>query len=152
MMHCEWYKNSNTQMHDPDMEHLQSKDSATCAVWEWVKGECHRRKGDRMPEMSEGDLKVAARRLGIEVDRLRVILNSFVSVGWITSDKRVRSWRRWQNKSSGKSIWEMKQQIEMIEEARHRLKEWGSDAEKKEGLPKFRTRIRELKERIMWAN
>ena len=150
-MPCEWYKNSNTQMHDPDMERLQSEDSASCAVWEWVKGECHRRNSDRMPNLSDDDYEVAARRLGIDLERIKTILNAFVRVRWITTDKRVRSWQRWQTKPTGQSVWTMKQQLEMAEAARDQLKEWATEEVKKEKLPPLNARIRSLKERIVWA-
>ena len=150
-MPSNWYKNSNTQMHDPDMEKLQNLDSATCAVWEWVKGECHRRDSDRMPEMSDAEYEVAARRLGIGMDRMKSILNALVGVGWITQHKRVRSWHKWQMKPSGQSVWSMKQQLEMAQREKERLKEWATKEVRKEKLPHINKRIKELKERIVWA-
>lgn len=150
-MPSEWYKNSHTQMHDPDMEKLQNQDCATCAVWEWVKGECNRQESDRVPDMSDEEYDVAARRLGIDVPRMRAILNSLVEIRWITRERRVRSWNRWQTKSSGQSVWAMKQQLEMVTKERDKMKEWATGDERKAKIPPLNRRIKELKERIMWA-
>jgi hypothetical protein len=124
-MSAEWYKNSSTQMHDPDMESIQSNDPASCAVWEWVKGECRRNNSDKLDSLSDDEVTVASRRLGIEPDRMKNILNLIASVGWITPDKRVRSWSKWQTSNPRKgnpprSRWERKQDLEAIDE---RLKE-----------------------------
>jgi len=124
-MSAEWYKNSSTQMHDPDMESIQSNDPASCAVWEWVKGECRRNNSDKLDSLSDDEVTVASRRLGIEPDRMKNILNLISAVGWITPDKRVRSWSKWQTSNPRKgnpprSRWERKQDLEAIDE---RLKE-----------------------------
>jgi len=126
-MSGEWYKNSSTQMHDPDMESIQSSDPASCAVWEWVKGECRRNNSDKLDFLSDDEIAIASRRLGVEPDRMKNILNLIVSVGWITPDKRVRSWGKWQTNSPRKgnpprSRWERKQDLEAIDE---RMKELG---------------------------
>ena len=104
-----------------------------------------------MPNLSDDDYEVAARRLGIDLERIKTILNAFVRVRWITTDKRVRSWQRWQTKPTGQSVWTMKQQLEMAEAARDQLKEWATEEVKKEKLQPLNARIRSLKERIVWA-
>ena len=119
-MSSEWYKNSSSQMHDPDMEELQRGDPASCAVWEWVKGECKRNDSDSLSCMSVEELSVASRRLGIDPERMKSILNKIVSVGWITGEKKVRSWGKWQSGSARRGVpprtrWERKQDLEAID-------------------------------------
>jgi len=92
---------------------------------EWVKGECRRNNSDKLDSLSDDEVTVASRRLGIEPDRMKNILNLISAVGWITPDKRVRSWSKWQTSNPRKgnpprSRWERKQDLEAIDE---RLKE-----------------------------
>lgn len=98
----EWYKNSSQQMNDPEMEHLQSVDSASCAVWEWAKGMCKQRDDCCVPVMKKVEEGIVARRLGITSKRLRVIVKEMEELGWIDTKgevfMRLKGWKGWQAK------------------------------------------------------
>lgn len=95
-----WYKTSSHQMDDPEMEYLQSVDCASCAVWEWIKGQCKQRDSDRIPSMGKVEIKMVCRRLGIDTERLDLIVKELESIGWVgTGDDffvEVARWETWQ--------------------------------------------------------
>ena len=88
-------------MDDPEMEYLQSVDSASCAVWEWMKGLCKQRDESRIPEMGKVEVKMVCRRLGIDEDRLNSIVGELNELGWVDSTQgacfvAVTKWDMWQ--------------------------------------------------------
>lgn len=90
-----WYRNSTLQMDDGEMEHIQSLDCASCAVWEWIKGDCQKRSSDTVRNLSEADLQSVSRRLGIDSSRFSQISQSLQNIGWIVGG-RLRGWVKWQ--------------------------------------------------------
>jgi hypothetical protein len=91
-----WYRNSTLQMDDPEMEWLQSKDSASCAVWEWLKGDCQKHETDQIRQLSDIDKEMVSKRLGIDSPRFSQISQSLQALGWISQDLRITNWPKWQ--------------------------------------------------------
>ncbi len=95
-----WYKTSSHQMDDPEMEYLQSVDCASCAVWAWIKRQCKQRDSDRIPSMRKIELKIVVRRLGIDTDRLDLIVKVLEHNGWVGIGDaffvQVARWETWQ--------------------------------------------------------
>ena len=96
-----WYKTSSHQMDDPEMEYLQSVDCASCAVWEWLKGQCKQRDSCRVPDIGNVELKMVCRRLGIDIKRMEKIIDEMMDIGWVTKPDdcfvEVGKWDTWQN-------------------------------------------------------
>ena len=90
-----WYRNSTLQMDDAEMEWLQSKDAASCAVWEWYKCDSQKRGDGSIRDLSEQEKDTISRRLGIDSPRFSQISQNLHAVKWI-SQKAIRGWQKWQ--------------------------------------------------------
>jgi len=95
-----WYKTSSHQMDDPEMEYLQSVDCASCAVWEWLKGQCKQRDSCKVPEIGKVELKMVCRRLGIDMKRMGKVIEEMVEIGWVAKPEgcfvEISKWDTWQ--------------------------------------------------------
>jgi hypothetical protein len=91
-----WYRNSTLQMDDPEMEWLQSQDTASCAVWEWLKSDCQKHETDQIRQLSDIDQTMVAKRLGIDSPRFSQVSQRFQKLGWISQDLRITKWSKWQ--------------------------------------------------------
>lgn len=81
-----WYQTPTLQMMTADMEWLQSLDCASCAVLEWYKGDCVQRETNRIRDLSEMEMQVVARRLGIDSPRFSQISQNLKTARFITED------------------------------------------------------------------
>lgn len=86
---------SDAQMDDPEMEELQDRDDASCAVWEWLKCDASKRGTDEVRELSAEETLRITKRLGIDPQRFRQIIHQLVKLKWITKG-RLRNWAKYQ--------------------------------------------------------
>jgi hypothetical protein len=82
-------------MDDAEMEWLQSKDAASCAVWEWYKCDSQKRGDGSVRTLSEQEVDTISRRLGIDSPRFSQISQNLHAVKWI-SQNVIRGWQKWQ--------------------------------------------------------
>lgn len=106
-----WYRNSTLQMDDPEMEWLQGKDPATCAVWEWLKGDCQKRGTNKVRTLSDQETETISRRLGIDSPRFSQISKSLQDVGWV-SQGSLKGWEKWQSDGRSHSEDALRKQVE----------------------------------------
>lgn len=83
-------------MDDAEMEWLQRKDPASCAVWEWLKGDCQKRDSSSVRVLSEREIEVVASRLGIDSPRFSQVSQNLQSVSWIENG-HLNGWEKWQD-------------------------------------------------------
>ena len=119
-----WYRNSTLQMDDGEMEWLQSKDAASCAVWEWYKCDSQKRGDGSIRDLSEQEIDTVSRRLGIDSPRFSQISQNLHTVKWI-SQKTIRGWQKWQGARTPEE-----------DAARKQAEYWKSKALEKNGLEK----------------
>jgi hypothetical protein len=82
-------------MDDAEMEWLQSKDAASCAVWEWYKCDSQKRGDGSIRDLSEQEIDTVSRRLGIDSPRFSQISQNLQALKWI-SQNAIRGWQKWQ--------------------------------------------------------
>ena len=102
-----YYLNSTLQMESPEMEWLQGQDAGSCAVWEWLKGDCQKRSTAVIRELSTLEREMIARRLGLTVDRFKAILGRMREIGWIEDAKDTPKFPKAFGKLAG---WKMMQE------------------------------------------
>lgn len=106
-----WYRTSTLQMDDAEMEWLQSQHPATCAVWEWLKGDCQKRDSSAVRVLSEQEAGVICRKLGISLPEFSQVSQNLQTIKWVV-DGHLKSWSKWQDTGRTEKEDALRKQVE----------------------------------------
>jgi len=93
------------------MEWLQSKDPASCAIWEWIKADCQKRDTDQLRTLSPQEMECVCRRLGVSLPTFSQVSQNLQQVGWVV-DGRVKGWKKWNDRNRTPEEDALRKQVE----------------------------------------